>query len=156
MDRTRPALLAALAALSASTGCGNMNSPSGAGPLINAVVSPSPVVAQPSADTAFTWSAQFTLTLTDSGGVGSTVTALTATGYEVVGGIVTATLGTGSARIDLDAPSTRIQANGSLVLGYTVYYTLPGGGRTALVRIAVGYTDDAGQAHSGTVDVNLT
>jgi hypothetical protein len=136
-------------------GCGSSNAASTAA-VVTQTVSPNPVVAEPSTDPSFLYTASFTLTLTESAGVGVTITALSPAVYETSGGVITAALPVGNSRTSVTVPANRIEANGTLAVAFKVDYTAPNTGRVVLVRITLAVTDDHGISSSGFVDVPVS
>jgi methylmalonyl-CoA mutase cobalamin-binding subunit len=137
----------------AAAGCGS-SSPTKTS-LVSQAVTPNPVVAVPATD-GHAWQATFTVTFSEQGGVGVKITSLSAILYETIGGAIGTSVDAENARIVVASASSRLEANGTLVVNVGATYTLPNGGRTALVRIGVAYVDDTGQPFVGTVDVPIT
>lgn len=135
-----------------AAGCGS-NPVSDSPSYVTQAVTPSPVTAQAATSGTYQYTASFTVTLSEQGGVGVTLTDVAATVYEVGdSGSYTAVDGSNSM-VSLTLPTNRIEANGTLVLPWTVAYTLPGGGRRAAVRVALSFVDDHRYYFSGTFDV---
>lgn len=123
--------------------------------LVTATVSPSPATAVVSSDASYSWSTAFTVTLAESKGVGVRVQSLKVDLQQAAGGIVIEPP-TGfdeSFRFNVSSPSNRVDGNGSLAIGFTFFYTLPNGGREALVTVTFTVVDDNGS--SGTVKAEL-
>ena len=97
----------------------------------------STATAVPSPDAAYQWSATFTVTLTETAGVATTVRSLAATLQQAAGGIIiTPPSGLAeSYRYNVRAGTNQLGANGTLPLDFDFFYTLPNGGRQALVTI---------------------
>lgn len=155
MTTRRAAILAATLTALPFGGCG-----SGANNNVVAIVTsnftPNPVVATASSDPAFTNTASFTLTLTETAGVGVTLTSLTPVIYEASGGVITAVLPASNSRTNVTIPSNRLEASSTLSIGFDVDYTAPNTGRVILVRITLSIIDDKGVSSSGVVDVPVS
>jgi hypothetical protein len=136
-------------------GCGSSSATTTAA-VITQSVTPNPVVAQPSTDPAFQFTASFTVTLRESGGVGITFATLSPAVYEASGGMITTLLPAGNSRTTITVPSNRVEANSTLLVDYKVDYTAPNTGRVIVVRITVTGTDDHGFTLSGFVDVPVS
>jgi hypothetical protein len=120
-------------------------------------VSPDPAVAVVSSDTSYSWKTGFTLTLTESKGVGVKILSLKADLQQAAGGIVIEPP-TGfdeSFRFAVDAPGNRVDGNGKIAIGFTFFYTLPNGGRTALVTVTFSIVDDNGSSTTITAKVTV-
>lgn len=138
-----------------STGATSGGSGTTTSSLVTATVSPSPAIAVVSSDASYSWSTSFTVTLAESKGVGVRVQSLKVDLQQAAGGIVIEPP-TGfdeSFRFNVSSPSNRVEANASLAVGFTFFYTLPNGGREALVTVTFTVVDDNGSA--GTVRAEL-
>ena len=102
--------------------------------------------ATPSSDSNYTWSARFTVTLAETAGVAATVRSLAANLQQAAGGIViTPPAGQSEKfRFNVNAGSNALPANGSLPLEFEFFYTLPNGGRQALVTVTFNLVDANG------------
>jgi uncharacterized protein YceK len=111
-------------------------------------VSPSPVPAVVSNDSNYSWKGSFTVTLTESKGVGVKVQSLKADLQQAAGGIViTPPAGFDeSFRFTVSSPSNRVEGKGSLPLDFTFFYTLPNSGKEALVAVTFTVVDDSGSS----------
>jgi hypothetical protein len=123
--------------------------------MVTRSVLPNPVVAVPGPQ-GRDWAATFTLTLKEEGGVGARVSTVASVVYESVGGVATTAVGSNFSSVEVGLPSSRLEPNGTLDISFAVTYTLPGGGRAAVVHIVLEYVDDEGQPFRGTVDVPIT
>jgi len=104
--------------------------------------------ASPSSDSGYTWSARFTVTLAETAGTAATVRSLAANLQQAAGGIVI-TPPTGQSekfRFEVNAGTNALGANGSLPLDFQFFYTLPNGGRQALVTVTFNLNDANGAA----------
>jgi hypothetical protein len=102
--------------------------------------------ASPSPDGNYTWSARFTVTLTETAGVAATVRSLAANLQQAAGGIVI-TPPTGQSeqfRFNVNAGSNALPASSALPLEFEFFYTLPNGGRQALVTVTFNLVDANG------------
>lgn len=102
--------------------------------------------ATPSSDPAYTWSATFTVTLTETAGVAATVRSLAANLQQAAGGIViTPPAGLSEKfRFNVNAGTNALPASGALPLDFEFFYTLPNGGRQALVTVTFNLVDANG------------
>jgi hypothetical protein len=126
--------------------CGGEDTTTGAtGPFMEVAltVTPNPITAAASDDAEFEWMATYTVTLTESGGLGGTISAVGAALNEASGGIEVITDGE-LTRSTANGPSDRLEAGGTAELSFVTYYTLPGGGREALIDVTVQVQDDDG------------
>jgi hypothetical protein len=164
MVRRGMTVAAALAALSLGA-CGGSDttttptaspSPTTA-PVVTIVANPAeaPVVA--STDPAYQWATSFSVTLTESAGVAVNIRSVSATLQQAAGGIiVTPPTGLAEAfRYEVKSPSNRLEASGTLTMGFTFLYTLPQPGQEALVTVTLNFYDDLGNAYPQTVQVKV-
>lgn len=102
--------------------------------------------ARPSSDSAYTWSASFTVTLTETSGVAATVRSLAANLQQAAGGIViTPPAGQSEQfRFNVNAGTNALAASGTLPLDFEFFYTLPNGGRQAKITINFNLVDANG------------
>jgi hypothetical protein len=125
--------------------------------LVTATVNPSPAVAIVSSDASYSWGTTFTVTLTESKGVGVRIQSLKADLQQAAGGIVI-TPPTGfdeSFRFAVNSPSNRVEANSSIAIGFAFFYTLPNGGKEALVTVTFTVVDDNGSSGTVTAEVKV-
>lgn len=151
-------------------GCGGNDSTSPSS-TASASPSPSPVTAtvsgvtasgdtaeaQPSPDGAYRWSTTFTVTLTETSGVAATVRSLSANLQQAAGGIViTPPSGlTEQYRFNVRAGTNALPASGTLPVDFDFFYTLPNGGRQALVTVAFNLVDANGVQIQVTAQVKV-
>ena len=115
--------------------------------LITITAAPNPVVAVASPVAGFTWRATFTATVTESAGTAVTVNNIGADVKEASNGIPVTTGGTVVKIVNTDATnqgkqtSQSIPAKGTFTIIFVIDYTLPNGGREAVVDIAVSGLD---------------
>jgi hypothetical protein len=135
--------------------CGNSSPTSSTGiAQVQLSVSPSTPAAQSSTNSQFQYEVDFTLDLTETGGVAATIEQVSGTVDEVVGGIAVDT-GTVLDEIQVNSNSNRLDAGGSLNLPFQVFYTLPGGGTTAQIILTLDILDDNGYQVGGTVALDV-
>lgn len=124
---------------------------------VTVTASPTTVTAVASPDPAFTWSGSFVATIANTNASPITIKSITADLQQSSGGIViTPATGTDeSYRFDVRAPGNRVDVNANMAIPFTFHYTLPNGGREALVSLSFSVTTDAGASGSVTATVNL-
>jgi hypothetical protein len=164
MLRRAMTVAATLAALSlgACGGSDTTTSPTAspsptAAPVVTIVANPAEAPITASTDPGYEWATSFSLTLTESAGVAVNIRSVSATLQQAAGGIVV-TPPTGLAeafRYEVKSPSNRLEANGTLTIGFTFLYTLPQPGEEALVTVTVNLYDDLGSAYPQTVKVKV-
>ncbi len=164
MFRRTMVMAATLATLSLGA-CGGSNattsptaspSPTTA-PVVTIVANPAAAPVTASTDPGFQWATSFSLTLTESAGVAVNIRSVSANLQQAAGGIVV-TPPTGLAeafRYEVKSPSNRIEANGTITIGFTFLYTLPQPGEEALVTVTLNLYDDSGTAYPQTVQVKV-
>lgn len=113
--------------------------------------------ATPSSDPAYTWSATFTVTLTETAGVAATVRSLAANLQQAAGGIViTPPAGLSEKfRFNVNAGTNALAASGTLPIDFEFFYTLPNGGRQAKITITFSLSDANGAQIQVTATVNV-
>lgn len=106
---------------------------------------------------AYAWTGSFTVTITNTNTSPITIRSITADLQQSSGGIViTPITGTDEAfRFDVRAPGNRIDTNASMAIPFTFFYTLPTGGREAVVSLAFTAASDAGASGTVTATVNF-
>ncbi len=124
---------------------------------VTATTSPDPVTVSASTNAAYAWTGSFVATISNTNASPITVKSITADLQQSSGGIViTPITGTDeSFRFDVRAPGNRVDVNGNMAVPFTFYYTLPNGGREALVSLSFSVTTDAGASGSVTASVKL-
>ena len=124
---------------------------------VTVVGTPDPATAVTSPDGNFTWAGSFTATVSNTNTTPITIKSITADLQQASGGIViTPITGTDEAfRFDVKAPFNRVDLNSSMAIPFTFYYTLPNGGREALVSLSVAVTTDEGASGTITATVKL-
>ncbi len=156
--RVTQAALAATLAVALASGC--KDDPSNPSSTASPSPSPSPVTVtvsgvEASGDTAesvrssdsgYAWMTTFSVTLTETAGVAATVRSLGANLQQAAGGIVI-TPPTGLSeqyRFNVRAGSNQLPASGTLPIDFDFFYTLPNGGRQALITITFNIVDANG------------
>lgn len=124
---------------------------------VTVVTAPEPVVASASTDAAYTWRGSFVATISNTNTSPITIKSITADLQQSSGGIVVTPLtGTDEAfRFTVQAPGNRVDVNGNMGIPFTFFYTLPNGGREAVVSLSFTVTTDSGASGSVTATVNL-
>lgn len=124
---------------------------------VTATTSPDPVTVSAPTDAAYAWSGSFVATISNTNTSPITIKSITADLQQSSAGIViTPITGTDeSFRFDVRAPGNRVDVNGNMAIPFTFYYTLPNGGREALVSLSFSVTTDAGASGSVTASVKL-
>lgn len=118
--------------------------------------SPATVTAQSSPRAGFDFRASFTVQVTETAGVGATITSINSTLYESAGGIIVGTPDQGEDVVAaVSAATNRIDAFGTATIGFTIDYRLNGGGREALVDVTVQIEDDNDRVVSETERVGV-
>ncbi len=124
---------------------------------VTATTNPTTVTAAASSDPAFTWSGSFVATIANTNTSPLTIRSITADLQQSSAGIViTPVAGTDeSFRFDVRAPGNRVDVNANMAIPFTFYYTLPNGGREAVVSLSFNVATDAGATGAVTATVNL-
>jgi hypothetical protein len=124
---------------------------------VTATASPETVIVAASRDTAYTWSGSFNVTISNTNASPITLKSITADLQQSSAGIViTPITGTDEAfRFDVRAPGNRVDVNGNMVIPFTFFYTLPNGGREAIISLSFAATTDSGGSGSVTTTVSL-
>lgn len=151
------------------SGCGGKDTPTSS--TATPSPTPSPVTATvtgvtaegsnatavPSSDRAYQWSTTFTVTLTQTTGVAATVRSLAANLQQSAGGIViTPPAGLAeSYRFNVRAGTNQLAASGTLPIEFDFFYTLPNGGRQALITLTFNLVDANGSQVQVTAQVNV-
>jgi hypothetical protein len=149
------ALVAVLAAAAFVSGCGSSPTDSAAASAVTITANADPVNATASTDAAYTWAASVPLTLTESGGVAFDIASVNAKIEPASAGIVVVSTEATTFRYQLQASGNHVVANGSLPVTVNFLYTIPGGGREALVTIVFTIYDDAGYAYQQSKQVKV-
>jgi hypothetical protein len=149
--RGRPACVA-LAVLSGlvATGCAKSTdtttSTSTSYMVLTMTVTPNPASAVTSNVEGYAWTTSFTVTVAESGGVAGTIYSVQASLNEASGGIEVVT-DKEVEQVQVGATSSTLAANGSVNIPITINYTLPGGGREAVVDVVVVVAGSDGYAY---------
>ena len=159
----RALILSALAAFacsdnspSGSSGTTTTTTPAAASPA-TATATPDPATAVGSSDRNYTWQATFAVALTETAGLVTTVKSLSATLQQAAGGIIiTPPTGiTETYRYQVRAGTNQIGANATLPVEFDFFYTLPNGGRQALVTLTFNLVDSNGAGTTVTLQVKV-
>jgi hypothetical protein len=123
---------------------------------VTLVANPNPAVAAPSANPAYAWSVGFVATLSNTNTSALTIKSITVDLQQASAGIVITPLpGTDEVvRFDVRAPGNRVETNGTMNIPFTFFYSLPNGGREALISLSIAVATDAGA--SGAVTTTVT
>jgi hypothetical protein len=99
----------------------------------------------------------FTVTIQETGGVALDIVQLNATVQQAAGGIVIPPSGGEQIyfKFNSSAATNHINARGSADVGFDVYYTLPNGGKEALVTVAFSFQDSDRNTYSDTLGVKV-
>jgi len=124
---------------------------------VTVTANPETVIAGASTDPAYTWRGSFVATITNTNTSPLTIKSITADLQQSTAGIVITPIeGTDeSYRFEVRAPGNRIDLNGTLDIPFTFYYTLPNGGREAIITVSFTATTDDGGAGTVTTTVSL-
>ncbi len=131
--------------------------PTPATSTVSITTTPSTVIVAPSVDTGYAWSGSFVATISNTNTSPITIRSITADLQQSSGGIViTPITGTDeSFRYSVRAPGNRVDVNSTMAIPFTFFYSLPNGGREALVSLAFTVTTDTGASGSVTATVSL-
>jgi hypothetical protein len=105
----------------------------------------------------YPWKTNFTVTITETVGVGRNITAVSARVQQASGGIVITPTGTDIEHYDYTsrASGNRIDAKGNASVVFDVWYDLPNKGREALVTLTFSFTDDSNTSFSESTSVKV-
>jgi hypothetical protein len=131
--------------------------PTPATSTVTVTVDPTTITATASSDQGYTWTGSFVATVNNTNTSPITLRAITADLQQSSGGVViTPVVGTDEAfRFNVRAPGNRIDVNSTMAIPFTFFYTLPNGGREAIVSLAFSVTTDAGGSGSVTATANF-
>jgi hypothetical protein len=164
MIRRTLAVMVPLAVLGLG-GCGGSSTPTTptaspsptTAPVITFVSTPTDAPSGPSTDAGYQYQASFTLTLTETAGVAVTIRSVSANLQQASGGIVV-TPPTGlveAFRYQIRSPGNHIDANGTISIDFTFFYTLPQPGQEALVTVSFTFVDSSGTLSTQTFQVKV-
>ncbi len=111
---------------------------------ISVSVAPNPVIAQPSPDPRFDWTASWTVVFQESAGVGFNVDFMNLDGTSVAAGVALGTLNFGAAEIIQSSGTNHVSGRSAHSIPVTVGYRLPQGSRQIAVSVSAQCTDDLG------------
>jgi predicted small secreted protein len=105
----------------------------------------------------YPWKTSFTVTITETAGVGRDITAASVKVQQASGGIVIMPTGSDIEHYTytFHASNNRIDAKGSASVGFDVWYDLPNQGREALVTVTFSFTDDNSSSFSESTSVKV-
>jgi hypothetical protein len=105
----------------------------------------------------YPWKTSFTVTITETAGVGRNVAGITCTVQQATGGIVITPTGGDKEyyKCDPHASGNRIEPKGSVSVSFDVWYDLPNKGREALVTATFSFLDDNSQSFSEATSVKV-
>ena len=153
MNRTST-LAAVLAALLVGA-CGSSPTDSTTASEVTITAVADPVTATPSTDAAYTWAASVPLTITESAGVAFDIAAVNAKIEPASAGIVVVSTEATTFRYQLQAGGNHVAAKGSIGVTVNFVYTIPGGGREALVTVTFTIYDEAGYGYQQSKQVKV-
>ncbi len=145
-------------------GCGGSSPAAPTGPppttlprmsAVTASVSPSPLVAEPSANPGFMWALRFSVTITETAGLACNVNLVNWTLRNATTGVELNTLTWNPAEITARAGTNHVPARGSLTIPLAVVYTLSGGGRQGAGTVAAQVIDANGNTVNATATVSV-
>jgi hypothetical protein len=138
---------------------------------VNLTGSPDPTTATPSQGVTYTitnpdsttttkeyqYQTSFSVTLQETGGTQLNITALNLVVQQASGGIVITPSGGDKEyyRFNSSAPTNVLDAHGTISIGFQVWYSLPSGGKEALITVTFGFTDNNSNSYSKTVQVKV-
>jgi hypothetical protein len=146
--------------LLAFTSCGGSNpapTPTPTAPtagVFTVTETPNPIIATGGTQ-GFQFTAAFTLTVTESAGLGGNVSFVNVTLRNATTGVEVGTIQFNPVDIAARAGSSHIAARGTLSIPLSVVYTLALGGRQATTTIAVQIGDDAGHVSNQLLTVPI-
>ena len=109
----------------------------------------------------YKWRSHFTVTIQENAGMALDITQLNAAVQQATGGIVIPPSGGDQVyyKFTSSAVVNHINAKGAADVGYDVWYSLPNGGREALVTVSFTFkytdSDDNEYTYSKTLDVKV-
>lgn len=124
--------------------------------VVSQTVTPDPATARPD-DSGYQWAAQFHMTLSQSGADAITIRSLSVDLQQAAAGVVVAPpANTDEAfRYEMKAGGNTLAASGTVAIDFDFAYTLPNGGREALVTINLVLVDAQGSSATKTVQVRV-
>jgi hypothetical protein len=144
-------------------GCGkasptSSSSSSSSASTVNQTVTPDPATAEAYNQSGYVWTTSFNVTLSQTGGSGAvTIRSVNADLQQAAGGIVVdPPANTDEAfRFQVKATGNTLPADGTVAIDFDFAYTLPNGGREALVTINFILVDASGTSSTKTVQVRV-
>jgi hypothetical protein len=136
---------------------------------VELTASPDPTTAEPSSGVTYTvtnaddttstyeyaWKTSFALTIRETGGLAADITAVNVKVQQASGGIVITPTGgeVEHYQFNSSASGNRVPANGTATVGFEVWYSLPNGGKEALITVGLSFRDDDGYTYQDTAEV---
>jgi hypothetical protein len=111
----------------------------------------------PDRTVTYPWKTNFTVTITETAGVGRNIAQVALRVQQASGGIVITPTGSDIEHYDYTshASGNRIEAKGSASVSFDVWYDLPNKGREALITVSFSFTDDNSSSFSETTSVKV-
>jgi hypothetical protein len=154
------ALTASIACSNSATGPSQVSSKTSAGSTFNVLVRPSPITAthcnqQCAGDSSgsFAFSADMTIEVQNSSGVGGTVSSITLTGS--ADGTTFPPLTFSSDEIKGEAGTIHVDAHSTLSMPVTIVYNTPSGKANLSISISLQITDDGNNPVTASGQVNV-
>ncbi len=136
--RALPLLLASFLAT-----CSSNTSPTTATRAVVTVsVSPNPIISARSANPAFDYDIQWTVTITETAGVGGTINFVDSRLFDPATGVAVGSNDLDSTDLLVLTGSNHLAAKGTLSVQQTISYRLPSRGKAALLAVNVEMRDD--------------
>jgi len=147
-------ILLTLGMLLAGSACNDAETVTSPAAVIDATLDLEPTSGQAvaSSDPSYDWMVDFDIVFTERGGeIGADIDSVGVIVEESSGGISVGPRDDDRWRLELDAPSGRLEAGGALTLGAQVFYALETGASEALIEVTVLMFDDGGFPVAGGV-----
>jgi hypothetical protein len=122
---------------------------------IAVAVEPDPVSAQASTDPEFDFVASFTVTLTETAGIGTTFNATTVNVTETSDGNEVGGDEDEIYKTEVGTEPDRIEANERVQIPFDIFYRLPEGGSEARIDVTTSIIDDNGYQVGGILQVRV-
>jgi hypothetical protein len=137
--------------------CHSSTAPSGTGTAVLAItVVPNPIKATNSLDPlVYDYDVQYSVTITETAGVGGALQYVSGTLYDPLSGIQVAHTLLDSSDLLVLAGENHLPPKGTLTVQQQLSYRLPSRGRQALLSVDVAMTDDNGHTIEPGVLVNV-
>ena len=125
------------------------------GPLFSEVslaVEPNPAVATASTMAEFSWQTTFTVTATEMVGISATIDGIVVDVFEASGGVATSEDPADSTFFATQS-TYALPGSGQVAMPLVVDYILPGGGREAVIEVAVRLLDTGNVRQTETIEL---